>query len=61
MPPERCAAIEDSGNGMRAAHAAGMRVIAIPNRRYPPPAEALELADALIAGSTILAAIVRGP
>ena len=42
---ERCAAIEDSGNGLRAAHAAGMRVIAIPNRRYPPPAEALALAD----------------
>jgi HAD superfamily hydrolase (TIGR01509 family) len=42
---ERCAAIEDSGNGLRAAHAAGMRVIAIPNRRYPPPAEALALAS----------------
>ena len=42
---ERCAAIEDSGNGLRAAHAAEMRVIAIPNRRYPPPAEALALAD----------------
>jgi HAD superfamily hydrolase (TIGR01509 family) len=42
---EQCAAIEDSGNGLRAAHAAGMRVIAIPNRRYPPPAEALALAD----------------
>ena len=37
--PERCAAVEDSGNGIRAAHAAGMRVIAIPNRRYPPTAE----------------------
>ena len=45
VAPERCAAIEDSGNGIRAAHAAGMRVVAIPNRRYPPPAEALELAD----------------
>jgi HAD superfamily hydrolase (TIGR01509 family) len=45
VEPERCAAIEDSGNGLRAAHAAGMRVIAIPNRRYPPPAEAIALAD----------------
>jgi HAD superfamily hydrolase (TIGR01509 family) len=44
VPPERCAAIEDSGNGIRAAHAAGMRVIAIPNRRYPPPSDALGLA-----------------
>ena len=32
VAPERCAAVEDSGNGIRAAHAAGMRVIAIPNR-----------------------------
>jgi HAD superfamily hydrolase (TIGR01509 family) len=48
VAPERCAAIEDSGNGIRAAHAAGMRVIAIPNRRYPPPAEALSLADVVL-------------
>jgi HAD superfamily hydrolase (TIGR01509 family) len=46
--PERCAAIEDSGNGIRAAHAAGMRVVAIPNRRYPPPADALALADVVL-------------
>ena len=50
IAPDRCAAIEDSGNGLRAAHAAGMRVIALPNRRYPPGAEALALTDA-IAGS----------
>jgi HAD superfamily hydrolase (TIGR01509 family) len=48
VAPEQCAAIEDSGNGIRAAHAAGMRVIAIPNRRYPPPAEALALADIVL-------------
>ena len=41
----RCAAIEDSANGIRAAHAARMRVVAIPNRRYPPDEEALALAD----------------
>ena len=46
--PEHCAAIEDSGNGIRAARAAGMRVIAIPNRRYPPPADALALADVVL-------------
>jgi HAD superfamily hydrolase (TIGR01509 family) len=45
LPPVRCAAVEDSGNGIRAARAAGMRVIAIPNRRYPPQAESLALAD----------------
>jgi HAD superfamily hydrolase (TIGR01509 family) len=48
VAPERCAAIEDSGNGLRAAHAAGMRVIAIPNRRYRPSPEALELADEVL-------------
>jgi HAD superfamily hydrolase (TIGR01509 family) len=48
VPPARCAAIEDSGNGIRAAHAAGMRVVAIPNGRYPPAADALALADAVL-------------
>lgn len=45
VEPEGCAAIEDSGNGIRSAHAAGMRVVAIRNRRYPPPEDALALAD----------------
>ena len=48
MPPERCAAVEDSANGIRAARAAGMRVIAIPNRRYLPPSDALALADSVL-------------
>lgn len=48
VEPERCAAIEDSGNGVRAAHAAGMRVIAIPNRRYPPPDDTLAVADLVL-------------
>jgi HAD superfamily hydrolase (TIGR01509 family) len=48
VPPVRCAAIEDSANGIRAARAAGMRVIAIPNTRYPPAGDALELADEVI-------------
>ena len=30
------AAIEDSENGIRSAHAAGLRVIAIPNPHFPP-------------------------
>jgi HAD superfamily hydrolase (TIGR01509 family) len=46
--PERCAAVEDSHAGIRSAHAAGMRVIAIPNASYPPDDEALELADAVV-------------
>jgi HAD superfamily hydrolase (TIGR01509 family) len=48
VPPSRCAAVEDSANGIRAAKAAGMSVIAIPNPRYPPPEDALALADAVL-------------
>jgi HAD superfamily hydrolase (TIGR01509 family) len=45
VPPDRCVAIEDSENGIRAGKAAGMRVIAIPNPHFPPGEEALALAD----------------
>jgi HAD superfamily hydrolase (TIGR01509 family) len=45
VAPEACAAVEDSHNGILAAKAARMRVVAIPNRRYPPDAEALSEAD----------------
>ena len=48
VEPGRCAAVEDSSNGIRAAHAAGMRVIAVPNAHYPPAADALALADAVV-------------
>jgi HAD superfamily hydrolase (TIGR01509 family) len=46
--PKRCAAVEDSRNGIRSAHAAGMRVIAIPNLHYPPSDDALALADLVL-------------
>ena len=36
VEPTRAAAIEDSSNGLRAAHAAGLRVLALPNSHYPP-------------------------
>jgi HAD superfamily hydrolase (TIGR01509 family) len=49
LEPARCAAVEDSSNGIRAAHAAGMRVIALPNEHYPPAPDALALADVVIA------------
>lgn len=48
VDPARCAAIEDSENGIRSASAAGMRVVAIPNRVFPPREEALSLADTLL-------------
>jgi HAD superfamily hydrolase (TIGR01509 family) len=38
-------AVEDSSNGIRAAHAAGLSVVAIPNPVYPPKPDALRLAD----------------
>ncbi|HTC73089.1 MAG TPA: HAD family phosphatase [Solirubrobacteraceae bacterium] len=45
VDPRRSAAVEDSANGLRAAAAAGMAVIAVPNREFPPGEEALGLAD----------------
>jgi HAD superfamily hydrolase (TIGR01509 family) len=44
VPPGRCVAVEDSANGLRAASAAGMTVVAVPNPHYPPPPDALALA-----------------
>jgi HAD superfamily hydrolase (TIGR01509 family) len=48
IAPDRCVAIEDSANGLRAADAAGMAVVAVPNPHYPPGAEALGLAAAIV-------------
>jgi HAD superfamily hydrolase (TIGR01509 family) len=48
VAPEKCAAVEDSENGMLAAKAAGMRVLAIPNPDYPPHDDALAAADAVL-------------
>ena len=42
-------AIEDSEPGLRSAKAAGLRVIAVPNLHFPPNAEALALADVVLA------------
>jgi HAD superfamily hydrolase (TIGR01509 family) len=49
VAPAACAAVEDSGNGLRAAAAAGMRVVAVPNRRFPPPPATLAAADLVVA------------
>ncbi len=61
VPPERCAAVEDSANGIRAAAAAGMRVVAYPNRHFPPDAAALAHAHTVIDSLDELpAAVIRG-
>jgi HAD superfamily hydrolase (TIGR01509 family) len=44
----RCAAVEDSHNGIRSARAAGMRVVAVPNPHFPPDDEALAEADVVL-------------
>ena len=48
VEPTRCAAVEDSHSGIRAAKAAGMRVVAVPNATYPPGEGALAEADAVL-------------
>ncbi|HEX4213214.1 MAG TPA: HAD family phosphatase [Candidatus Dormibacteraeota bacterium] len=50
VAPASCAVIEDSTNGMRAAKAAGMWLVAIPRPRYPPEADALAAADIVLFG-----------
>ena len=42
--------MEDSTNGLRSAAAAGMLVVALPNREFPPEDDALALAS-LVLGS----------
>lgn len=49
VDPARCAAVEDSENGILAAKAAGMRVVAVPNPAYPPHDDALAAADVTLA------------
>ena len=48
IDPQRAAAVEDSNNGILAAKAAGMRVLAIPNRHFPPGEDALAEADVVL-------------
>jgi HAD superfamily hydrolase (TIGR01509 family) len=48
VDPSSAAAVEDSRSGIRSAHAAGLRVVAIPNAHFPPDAETLALADVVL-------------
>ena len=46
--PGLCVAVEDAPNGRLAAAAAGLAVVAYPNRRFPPAADALERAALVV-------------
>jgi HAD superfamily hydrolase (TIGR01509 family) len=48
VDPTTAAAVEDSQNGILAAKAAGMRVVAIPNAHFPPDEDALREADIVL-------------
>ena len=48
VEPNRAAAVEDSDAGIRSAAAAGMRVIAIPNRSFPPSKDAFARAHLVL-------------
>jgi HAD superfamily hydrolase (TIGR01509 family) len=48
VAPAACLAVEDSSNGLRSAHAAGMRVVAVPRPAYPPDPDALALAERVV-------------
>jgi HAD superfamily hydrolase (TIGR01509 family) len=48
--PRSCAAVEDSTNGIRSALAAGLHVIAVPNRTYPPSEDVLAEAAVVLDG-----------
>ncbi|MDQ6795950.1 MAG: HAD family phosphatase [Chloroflexota bacterium] len=48
IPPGACLVVEDSYNGVRAAKAAGMTCVLVPNRTIPPAPGTAEMADFVI-------------
>lgn len=62
VDPRSCTAVEDSSSGLLAARAGGMRVVAIPNRAFPPSEEALAAADVVLERvGELTAAVVEHP
>ena len=49
---DHCVCVEDSGNGVLAGVRAGMKVIAVPDPRFPPDADVLAQAH-LVLGSLV--------
>ncbi len=60
VEPGHCGAVEDSSNGLRAAHAAGAFVVAVPNASFPPSPAALALADRIVTGIAAIDASTFG-
>jgi HAD superfamily hydrolase (TIGR01509 family) len=61
VEPRHTAAIEDSTNGLLAAHNAGMRVIAIPNDAHPPAEKGLAVADVVLSSiKELMPGVVMG-
>ena len=52
VPPEACVCLEDSGHGVDAGKAAGMRVIAVPDPRFMPEPASLAHADVQLGSLT---------
>ncbi|MCC6495645.1 MAG: HAD family phosphatase [Propionibacteriaceae bacterium] len=48
VEPELAVAVEDAHNGILSAHAAGLKIVAIPPHFNPPPASTLALADVVL-------------
>jgi beta-phosphoglucomutase-like phosphatase (HAD superfamily) len=64
MAPQRCLALEDSDNGVQAAHAAGMLTLMVPDLK-PPSAESIarayQVVPSLTAAREIIAEILALP
>jgi HAD superfamily hydrolase (TIGR01509 family) len=67
VDPGLAAAVEDSTNGLLAAAAAGLGVVAVPNRPFPPDRHALAAADVVLESldeltpAAIEAVVARSP
>ena len=59
VSPNECLVIEDALSGIAAAKAAGMRVAAIPDRRFVDPANYEKVADYVLTSLKELPALVR--